>query len=79
MDRQAIKDLTYGGIQELLKNRTYYYHSSVGSGYSHWTEEGKAALAEFMNMVGFEMLRAEEAELDRRAKKMVMDGLKGVK
>jgi len=32
-----------------------------------------------MNMVGFEMLRAEEAELDRRAKKMVMDGLKGVK
>jgi hypothetical protein len=76
MDRGAIKDLTYGGLMELLKNRTYFYNSAVGAGYSHWTEEGKQALAEFFNMVGHEMLRAEERELDARAKKMVLDELK---
>lgn len=77
MNKGAIKDLTYGGLMELINNRNYYYHSAVGSSYSHLTEEGKAAVIEFMNMVAWKMKEAEEAELERRAKEQVLKALKG--
>jgi len=77
MDRQAIKDLMYGGVAELMRNRNYFYHSSVGAHYSHWTEEGHRALAEYMTVVGYKMLEAEEKDLDKRAKELVIKGLKG--
>ena len=77
MERAAIKDLTYGGLMELMKNRKYYYFSTIGPTYCHWTEEGEKALIEYMNMVGHTMLEAEEKELDTRAKDIVLRGLKG--
>lgn len=77
MDKSAIKDFLFGGIHELMRNRKYYYHSSVGTNYSHWTEEGKEALAEYMNLIGYKMIEAEEAELRERSKEMVLQGLKG--
>ena len=79
MDKQSLKEFTYGGVLELMRNRKYYHHSIVGVAYSHWTEDGKNALAEYMNLIGYKMLEAEEAELRERAKKMVIDGLKGEK
>ena len=79
MDKQSLKEFTYGGITELMRNRKYYYHSSVGVNYSHWTDEGKEALAEYMNLIGYKMLEVEEAELRQRAKDMVIKGLKGEK
>ena len=77
MDKQAVKDLMFGGLNELMRNRHYYYHSSVGSSYSHWTEEGKAALTEYMNVMSWKLREAEEADLNRRSKEMVLKGLKG--
>jgi len=77
MDRQAVKDLMYGGIAELMRNRQYFYYSSVSSHYSHWTEEGHKALAEYMNVISHKMLETEEAELDKRAKDIVLNTLKG--
>jgi hypothetical protein len=56
MDRSAIKEFTYGGLMELMRNRKYYYHSNVGPTYSHWTEDGEKALVEYMNMVGWKMI-----------------------
>lgn len=79
MDRQTTKELMFGGVSELMRNRKYYYHSSVGANYSHWTEDGEKALAEFMNLMGHKMLEAEEAELNQRAKDLVVKGLKGEK
>jgi hypothetical protein len=79
MDRHSIKDLMYGALGELMHNRKYYYHSTVGVNYSHWTDEGKEALYEFMNIIAFKMLEAEEAELNQRAKDLVVKGLKGDK
>lgn len=75
MQKGAIKDLVYGGLEEILHNRNYYYHSSVGLGYSHFTEEGKIALCEFMDLMAFKMRQAEDADLDRRAKQQVIDQL----
>lgn len=76
MKKSAIKDLCYGGMLELLNNRNYYYHSSVGSAYSHLTEEGKEAVIEFMNLVAFKMKQAEDDDLNERAKQQVIDQLK---
>jgi hypothetical protein len=76
MKKGAIKDLCYGGMLELLNNRNYYYHSTVGSAYSHLTEDGKVAMIEFMNMIAFKMKEAEDADLEQRAKQQVLDQLK---
>ena len=67
----------YGGISELMKDRNYYYYSSVGPEYCHWTEEGEKALAEYMTVVGRQMLIADEKELNQRAKEIVLKTLKG--
>ena len=77
MDRGAIKEFMYGGIMELMRNRNYFYHSSVGAEYSHWTDEGQKALADYISVMGYKMLQAEEVELDKRAKNIVMKTLKG--
>ena len=62
---------------ELVRNRKYYYYSGVGSTYSHLTDEGKTALAEYMNMVSWKMIEAENNELNARSKEMIMNTLKG--
>ncbi len=76
MEKPAIQSLVYGGLMELINNNRYYYRSSVGAGYSHFTEPGKEALLEYMNMVAWEMSRAEEESLNNRAKQMVIEELK---
>jgi hypothetical protein len=77
MDKQAIKELMYGGIAELMRNRDYYYRSSVGYTYSNWTEAGIKALADYMGILGYKLLEIEEKELHQQAKDMVIRGLKG--
>jgi len=79
MDRVAIKDFVYGGMLELMRNRQYYYHSEVNSTYDYWTEEGKAALADYMNLVAGKMWETEQIELNARAKHLVLNELKGEK
>ncbi len=76
MEKQALKDLMYGGINELMQDRRYYYRSSVGREYSHWTDEGKAVMNDFIREMTRYMWEAEEAALDNRAKNMVLEELK---
>jgi len=77
MKKSAVKDLVFGGLAELTRNRDYYYHSSAGSNYSHFTEEGELALKEFMKEMVPLMRQAEELDLDKRAKELVLRELKG--
>jgi len=77
MNKEAVKDLTYGGVMEILRNRKFYYRSSIGAQYCHLTGEGEKALMEYMKLMSFKMIEAEEAELNRRAKDMVLNTLKG--
>ena len=67
----------FGGVTEMLKNRNLYYHSTIGPTYCHFTEEGKEALREYMNLMAYKILEAEEAFLNKRAKELVIKGLKG--
>lgn len=75
MEKQALKDLMYGGINELMKNRKYYYRSSI-KGYDHWTDEGIVALNTFMKDITMYMWEAEDADLDKRAKDIMLAELK---
>jgi hypothetical protein len=76
MDKGAVKDIVYGGLLELQRNRAYYYYSEVGSKYCYWTEQGQEAVAEFLKEMAPLMRQAEEQDLDRRAKDMVLNELK---
>jgi hypothetical protein len=77
MEKQAIKELMYGGLKEIMNNNRYYYKSSVGKEYSSFTESGKQVVEEFvMDLAGY-ITDAENAELDQRAKDMVLKELKG--
>ena len=77
MDKNAVKHLMFGGVCELMRDRKYFYYSSVSSDYSHFTSEGEVALTEFMKQMAIHIQKAEEAELNARAKEMVIKGLKG--
>jgi hypothetical protein len=77
MTQDALKDLLFGGIRELSKNRVYFYQSSIGSEYSHWTEAGLKALGDFTKMLTHMATEAEEEQLNKRAKDLVLKGLKG--
>lgn len=76
MDKGAVKDLVFGGLMELQRSRAYYHYSGVGSSYSYWTEDGKEAVAEFMKEMAPLMRQAEELDLNKRAKEMVLNELK---
>ena len=76
MQRPAIKDIVYGGLMEIMKNRQYYYHSGIGSHYSHFTDEGTEVVREFLNVISGKMMEAEHEELDQRAKAQVINELK---
>jgi hypothetical protein len=77
MEKAALKDLLYGGLTELMNNKEFYYRSSVGVDYSHWTEKGNIVMLEYVTSMTKQMHTAEDNALDKRAKDMVIRGLKG--
>lgn len=79
MNRSAIKDILYGGLTGLMDNNKFYRFSPVGKDYCKWTDEGQAALMEYMQFICAEIAIVEAEELNKLAKKLVIDGLKGDK
>jgi hypothetical protein len=76
MNRAALKDLVYGGIEEMSQNSRLYYNSSIGSNYNHWTDLGKENVVEFLNMVAGEMYKCRQIEDEQRSRDMVLKELK---
>ena len=66
----------YAGLFEIIKDREYFYQSSVGKEYSHLTEKGKEATVKWLSLMAWEMLELEKQQLDARAKKMMWEELK---
>jgi hypothetical protein len=77
LDKRAVKELLYGGINEIIQNREFYYNSRIGSDYNHFTEAGKNAMDAYLKQMVTMMLVAEEESLNKRAKELVIKGLKG--
>ena len=76
MERRALKELMYGSIEELMQNTRYYYYSSIGQQYSHWTEAGRQALNEYLDLISHQMYKCREEEDNQRSKDLVMKELK---
>ena len=66
----------YAGIMEIVKDTKYYYHSSVGGKYSHFTEQGEQELLAYVQHWAPRMVEHDQQELDARAKEMVIGALK---
>jgi hypothetical protein len=77
MEKAALKDLIYGGMIELVNDKTYYYHSTISSNYSKLTDAGVVAMTKYITAMAELMIEAETKDLDKRAKDMVIRGLKG--
>ena len=77
MDKQAAKDILYGGLLELARNKKYYYQSAIGPQYCKWTEEGAVAVKNYMDVIVPMLCQIDEVELNQRAKDLVVKGLKG--
>ena len=76
MERQALKEVLHGGIEELMSNPRYYYTSSIGVEYNHWTDQGRAALAEYIELLSYRIKRCQIEEDIKRSKEIVINELK---
>jgi hypothetical protein len=77
MLRRDVEKMIVGSVKEIIKDRQYFYYSSVGPDYCHLTEEGKSAIIDMINVLGSRMLVAIEKEDIERSKQLVLDELKG--
>lgn len=75
--KQAIKDILYGSMVEMMNNKSFFYKSSVGLKYSNWTDDGKKELEELLSSITLDILEAEEELVKDKAKEMFIEKLKG--
>jgi hypothetical protein len=68
-----IKNLLYGSIRELTKDKRYYYESTYRP---HWTDDGKKVIAELMDLYAEKIQTAIKQADEQRAKDMVFKTLK---
>jgi len=75
MDKAAVKDLIYGGLEELINNGKYFYSSSISRDYCRFTDEGERTVLEFMTIMAWQIHRSEQEDLEQRARQQVIDTL----
>lgn len=73
---KVLPNQVYAGLFEILKDQRLYYYSKVGAEYCHLTEEGEKAVVTWINTMGPQMHKMDQAVLDARAKQMVVNELK---
>lgn len=79
MNRQTVKNVLYGGITGLMSDTAYYKNYSPDPRFGTWSDEGKKALHDFVEMITINVAIAEKAEIERVAKEITMAALKGDK
>jgi len=77
MLRRDVEKMIMGSIKEILRDRQYFYHSTVGPDYCHLTDEGNSAIIDVVNILGSRLLKAEADEDIERSKQLVLNELKG--
>lgn len=71
------KDMVYGALSELVKNRTVWHQSTVSPEYSHLTEDGKDAIVHVIEDMFRGLQIIHEQEVKEEAKRQTMESLKG--
>lgn len=65
-----------GALKTLIKDKTYFYYSSIGISYCHLTDEGRRAVAEMVDMLAPKLFEAMHKDDIERSKQLMMDELK---
>lgn len=76
MFSKDVEKMIIGSLKEIVKDRQYFYYSSIGNEYCHLTEEGQRALAEMFNILLPRLVKAQELEDVERSKVLVLEELK---
>lgn len=71
------KDVVYGSLLELSKNRLVWYESSIDPAYSHLTDDGKEAIIDIIENMFRELQKIEQQVITETAKQQTLDALKG--
>ena len=71
-----VEKMIVGSVKELLKDRTYFHHSTVGPEYCRLTDQGERAIVDIVNLLGGRMANAIAQEDIERSKRLVLDELK---
>ena len=74
--RSMNKDLVYGGLLELAKNKLVWHESSVSPEYSHLTEDGKKAIIHVVENMFRGLQIIHNQEVKEEAMRQTMDALK---
>lgn len=74
--RSMNKDLIYGGLLELSRNRLVWHESTVSPEYSHLTEEGKVAIIHIVENMFRGLQIIHEQEVKEEAKRQTLEALK---
>ena len=71
-----VEKMILGSVKEIIRDRNYFYNSSIGPEYCHLTEEGKTAVNEMFNVLLPRLIKAQELEDIERSKAIVLQELK---
>jgi hypothetical protein len=74
--RSMNKDLVYGGLLELAKNKLVWHESSVSPEYSHLTEDGKNAIVHIVENMFRGLQIIHQQEVKEEAKRQTLETLK---
>ena len=74
--RSMNKDMVYGALSELVKNRMVWHESSVAPEYSHLTEDGKKAIIHVVEEMFRGLQIIHEQEVKEEAKRQTLESLK---
>lgn len=76
LKRSMNKDIIYGALLELSKNKQVWHESSVSPEYSHLTEEGKTAIIHVIEDMFRGLQSIHNQEIKEEAKRQTLEALK---
>ena len=74
--RSMNKDLIYGGLLELSRNKLVWHESTVAPEYSHLTEDGRDAIIHIVENMFRGLQIIHNQEVKEEAKRQTLESLK---
>lgn len=74
--RSMHKDMTYGALMELVKNKSVWHESAVSVEYSHLTDDGQKAIVHVVEEMFRGMQTIQQQEIREEAKRQTLAALK---
>ena len=74
--RSMNKDIVYGALLELSRNKNVWHESSVSPEYSHLTEEGKDAIIHVIEDMFRGLQTIHNQEVKEEAKQQTLEALR---